>query len=183
MMASYDTNEYKPEEAQNGDIDKHIMGHCRRFQQHKSNRAQRRQKWRKMKKMIKWMHKRLSCFCLQTKQQEKLQELIKKEGLEKEFPQIMQLDEDTVDDDKKEEHSGNPRGACYFVNGRPKCEIINKEQSDNSSAGCTVVDGVVICGVVDEKHGENTSGACNFVSGRVTCGNVDEEQSENPNAG
>jgi UDP-2,3-diacylglucosamine pyrophosphatase LpxH len=47
MMASDDTNEYKPEEAQNGDIDKHIMGHRRRFQQHKSNRARRSQKWRK----------------------------------------------------------------------------------------------------------------------------------------
>jgi hypothetical protein len=72
----------------------------------------------KMKKMIKWMHKRPSCFCLQTKQQEKLQKLIKKESLQKEFPQIMPPQEDTVDDNKEGEHSGNPSGACYYSSPR-----------------------------------------------------------------
>ncbi|XP_048763718.2 probable serine/threonine-protein kinase fhkB [Ostrea edulis] len=98
MMAADDSDEDKPEEAQNGDQDKHVMVHRRRWQQHKGNRAQRRQKWRKMKKTKKWMHKRPSCFCLQTEQLEKLQELIKKEGLEKEFPQIMPPEENTLDD-------------------------------------------------------------------------------------
>ena len=55
-------------------------------------------------KKKKWHHKKhakgQSCIChLEPEQKEKLRELIMKEGLEKEFPQIVPPEGDTVDDD------------------------------------------------------------------------------------
>lgn len=52
----------------------------------------------------KWHHKKhekgRSCIChLEPEQKEKLRELIMKEGLEKEFPQIVPPEGDSVDDD------------------------------------------------------------------------------------
>ncbi|XP_048763331.2 uncharacterized protein DDB_G0283697-like [Ostrea edulis] len=135
MMTADDSGEDKPEEAQDGDQDKHVMVHRRRWQKHKGNGAQRRQKWRKMKKMKKWMHKRPSCFCLQTEQLEKLQELIKKEGLEKEFPQIMPPEENTLDDetsdvsDDEDSDDTDDTEEIDNVNGE---SIISEEVTDDS---------------------------------------------------
>ena len=49
-----------------------------------------------------------SCIChLETEQLEKLQELIKKEGLEDQFPQIMPTEGDNVDDVTEETDDAN----------------------------------------------------------------------------
>eukprot|EP00516_Mucochytrium_quahogii_P007428 CAMPEP_0203744178 /NCGR_PEP_ID=MMETSP0098-20131031/344_1 /ASSEMBLY_ACC=CAM_ASM_000208 /TAXON_ID=96639 /ORGANISM=" , Strain NY0313808BC1" /LENGTH=235 /DNA_ID=CAMNT_0050631633 /DNA_START=1 /DNA_END=708 /DNA_ORIENTATION=+ len=71
----------------------------RRWEQRKANKVERRQKLRKMKRWHKKHGKGPSCIChLETEQLEKLQELIKKEGLEDQFPQIMPPEGDSVDD-------------------------------------------------------------------------------------
>ncbi|XP_061191179.1 uncharacterized protein DDB_G0283697-like [Saccostrea echinata] len=99
MMTTDDSDEDKTDEVQNSYEDNHSMTHRRRWNASKGNRGQKRQKWRKIKKMKKWMHKRPSCFCLQTEQLEKLRELIKKEGLESTFTMIMPPEEDIPDVD------------------------------------------------------------------------------------
>ncbi|XP_078319197.1 uncharacterized protein LOC111119821 [Crassostrea virginica] len=71
----------------------------RRWEQRRANKDERRQKWRKMMKWHKKHGKGPSCIChLETEQLEKLQGLIKKEGLEDQFPQIMPPEGDSVDD-------------------------------------------------------------------------------------
>lgn len=59
------------------------------------NRGDKKRKWRHKKH-----EKGRSCIChLEPEQKEKLRELIMKEGLEKEFPQIVPPEGDSVDDD------------------------------------------------------------------------------------
>ncbi|XP_011425146.2 mitotic apparatus protein p62 [Magallana gigas] len=102
MMSPENSVEDKPEDTEiSQDEVKPVVTH-RRWQPRRGNKVDRRQKWRKMKRRKMWHHKnhgnRPSCFCLQTEQLEKLQELIKKEGLETEFPQIMPPEEDPAVD-------------------------------------------------------------------------------------
>lgn len=113
MMSVYDSEEENPDDTQTSQDEGNPMVIRRRWQSGKSKKHERRQKWRTSKKMKKRHHKnhgnRPSCFCLQAEQLEKLRDLIKKDGLEEDFPQIAPREENPADDnssDVSEEDDG-----------------------------------------------------------------------------